>query len=269
MPKEIEKIKTLYGISPEATCEKIHDGTDNAVYVISDKGNRFVLRESKRINDPNKDLQFELDLLKNLANKGASTPKIILTNTGEPLIFINNTEYTLFHFVEGFGISEPTQELLKREVIRTGGKALGTLHQHTQKLDLGEKKGRHIFTEIERFENLNKECQKRFSDYEEAAGYIAQFSKEAREKIKDKKLLSGVIHNDYRIQNLIFQSDVNCSIIDFDWACYGPLIKDVALAVGEWSYFDIKTGPSKEAIDQFLKGYNETAPQPIEYGSEY
>lgn len=142
------------------------------------------------------------------------------------------------------------------------------LHQYTQKLDLGEKKGRHIFTEIERFENLSKECQKRFSDYGEAASHIAQFSEEAREKIKDKKLLSGVIHNDYRIQNLIFQSDADCSIIDFDWACYGPLIKDVALAVGEWSYFDIKTGPSREAIDQFLKGYNETAPKPIEYSPE-
>lgn len=80
--------------------------------------------------------------------------------------------------------------------------------------------------------------------------------------------MEGAIHNDYRIQNLIFLSDTDCTLIDFDWSCYGPLIKDVALAVGEWSLFDFNKGPSQEAIDQFLKGYNSTSPQKINYDKE-
>jgi len=106
---------------------------------------------------------------------------------------------------------------------------------------------------------------KQFDGYESLLKEAKEFR--TRGEQAAKKSAVGIIHNDYRIQNLIFIGQELC-LIDFDWACHGPFLKDVGLALAEWSLFDPESGPSKEAVDQFLGGYNSAAPFRVDFNSD-
>jgi thiamine kinase-like enzyme len=53
------------------------------------------------------------------------------------------------------------------------------------------------------------------------------------------------------------------SLIDFDWSCPGPFIKDVALALVEWSFPDGGIQPREDIIVAFLSAYNKNSPVKI------
>ena len=73
---------------------------------------------------------------------------------------------------------------------------------------------------------------------------------------------TSLIHNDYRPGNVFFDTNERLAgIIDFDWSCVGPTIKDVALGALEWSFPDGATEPNFQLFDSFLEGYNSTADQ--------
>jgi len=70
----------------------------------------------------------------------------------------------------------------------------------------------------------------------------------------------GLIQNDFRPSNVFFDdSDHLAGIIDFDWSCIGPIIKDIALGVLEWSFPDGAAAPDFMIFNSFLAGYNSIA----------
>jgi len=71
------------------------------------------------------------------------------------------------------------------------------------------------------------------------------------------------VHNDYRPGNVFFGGDKVSAILDFDWSCKGPAIKDVAHALCEWSFPDAAKRHWQDVFDTFLKGYNQMAKNKI------
>jgi Ser/Thr protein kinase RdoA (MazF antagonist) len=47
-----------------------------------------------------------------------------------------------------------------------------------------------------------------------------------------------IIHNDFRVQNVLFQDENISAILDFDWSCVGNPLKDLGHALVEWSFPD-------------------------------
>ena len=260
--KFLLQIESEYGLLQPLSFDHIHNGPDNDVYIVTDGGGyKYILREGKRVG---KKVSFELDVLAKLSQANFSSPKPIQTNSGAYSISIDNTQLVLFEYIQGEQIAKILPEHFKIDIIERGGRKFGELHTLTNNMQMATLPIRNVFTEYERFLKLDINTLKHFSDYETLAEHIKTFYSEAKSRISAGGELYGVIHNDYRIQNTLYTKD-DVYIIDFDWACYGPLLKDLGLAITEWS-----TGmfSSPIEINKFLKGYNETAPRKVEYDKD-
>jgi Ser/Thr protein kinase RdoA (MazF antagonist) len=75
--------------------------------------------------------------------------------------------------------------------------------------------------------------------------------------LKSKKNLEiyGVIHNDFRAQNLLQKDNKILAILDFDWSCYGCFKKDLAQALTKWSLPDKAKTYWKDIFILFLDAY--------------
>lgn len=250
--------------------ELIHDGIDNRVYLVTDAAaKRYILRESKRTH-VSRSVAFEAATIALLIRSGIPTPAIVTTQSGLPGAVIDGHDATMFEHVPGFQFEDMSPELVARGILDVGARALGALHAATRGQAIPEAPKRTIFTELDRFVEIkNHPLLKGIDGYAELVSEAADLRERAEAMIRSSSADMGIIHNDYRIQNLIFQDDSRCSIIDLDWACPGPLLKDVGLAIAEWSMFDfVANVPSRSAIDGFIDAYNETAPAPVSYGKD-
>jgi len=202
-------IKSGYGFKGELSYYQIHDGPDNNVYAITVDGNKYALRESKRLG---KSVSFETEVLIKLNQLNFSVPKIIKTISGGYFLQAGDKQFVLFEYILGSQTDKLSPEHLETNLIERGASKLGELHSLTNSLNITAKPSRGIFTEFDRLLQLDKASLERFSDSDQVVEQVKGFYKEAKVRIESKKELYGIIHNDYRIQNLIY-SDKDCYII--------------------------------------------------------
>jgi Ser/Thr protein kinase RdoA (MazF antagonist) len=258
-------IESEYGLTGPLVFNQVHDGPDNNIYIVTDgKNNKYALRESKRVG---KNVVFEIELLIVLAKAGFSSPEPLLTRSGSYFIVAGAIQLVLFTYIKGTQVNKLEPGHLDGDVIEIGAKKLGEFHRLTNGLRIAAIPTRTLFTEYDRFLKIDKEKLRQFKNYEIVFDQANNFYKDARSKIDSKNELYGIIHNDYRVQNLIFNGN-DCFIIDFDWACYGPLLKDLGLAIAEWSMYTRSAGSSPEATERFIRAYNETAPHVVTYSED-
>lgn len=267
--KEKSEILKEYGLDESSIFNLVHKGIDNNLYIINDaEGKKYVLRESKR-KYYNKNIGFEVELLLLLTRLSIKAPNLIISRNNSYYVVASDRYFVLFGYIAGHQFESVSGELLLKNIIRLGGKKLGELHNATKNLDINIDSKRTIFTEFERFFSIPIEKLAQFDGYAEFLKYVNKFYNDSKNLMQNEKIKSGIIHNDYRIQNLIFSKDnTDASIIDFDWSCCGPFLKDIGLAIVEWSIFDFKRGPSREAIQQFIDGYNSIGLIQIKYNRE-
>lgn len=266
----LEQISEKYNIGPVIACELIHDGIDNMIYKLSSDSlnKKFVARVSKRSGE-HKSFDFEFELLRYLTYANFSIPKLIVSKSGNNSTYIDGVTCVVFEYIDGDVFHSANEELLRKGYIEIGGRLLGELHISTEIFQPDHVPKRTIFTEIERLKNCSKEDLGRFEGYQELVAHVDTFTKEAKKRMR-AGLPGGIIHNDYHIGNLIYAKDGSVAyMLDFDWACAGPFIKDIGFAIGAWSCGDIrKELPDTNRINTFLAGYNATAPHKINYDSD-
>ena len=69
----------------------------------------------------------------------------------------------------------------------------------------------------------------------------------------------GAIHADYFPDNVLFEDDAVSGVIDFYFACTGPLAYDLAIALSAWG-FDGSGRPSPDILEAFQRGYETIRP---------
>ena len=213
-----------------------------------------ILRISKRL--PIEDIKFEYEAIKHLSIGGIIVSEILITKTGDFYTLINGNVAVLFNFLNGHHIEVDKEHLPSETQAYNAGKGLGFMSNISSGFISSSPRKRNIFSELHRAiasANLFTE------QFEGGREFINQV-KDAIDFGKNQNEIEGLIHNDYRPSNVFFNnSDEFSGIIDFDWSCNGPLIKDLALAVVEWSFPDGATEPDFTIFDSFLDGYNSVA----------
>lgn len=259
----LEKILNQYNISEVAPIEMIRESGDNHVYTIGNK-EKNILRVSKRL--PIEDVQFEYEVLQHLSKNNFPVPAWIKTKDGNFYASTEDIEVAvMFGFLEGYHVSINKENLATKEQAYTAGRALGTMAEIGKTFKPSSTRTRNIFSELERAIE-NEETFKR--DFEGGEKFIVEV-KQAIKFGKENKLPVGLIHNDYRAGNVFFKNDKEINgVIDFDWSCVGPLIKDLALGVLEWSCSDGRTEPDFNIFDAFLDGYNSVSKEKYIKGKE-
>jgi homoserine kinase type II len=251
--EEIKKALLNYNLIETNPIVLLRESGDNFVYIVGEKDKK-VLRVSKRL--PIEDIKFEYEAVKYLSKGGIIVSKWLMTKTGEFYVLINGSVAVLFDFINGHHIEVDKEHLPTVTQAYNAGKSLGLMSNISSGFKSSSPRKRNVFTEFERALNFSEIFTEQFEGGRE---FINQVNK-AITFGKSQDEIEGFIHNDYRPGNVFFdENDEFAGIIDFDWSCNGPLIKDLALAVVEWSFPDGKTEPDFTIFDSFLNGYNSIA----------
>ncbi len=258
------KILDQYGMLETEPSELIRESGDNQVYVIGRNDYKKILRISKRL--PVKDVLFEFEAMEYLRRNDFPVAEWIKTREGNLFASADDAEVAvMFNFLDGHHANIDGDSLPTTKQAATAGRMLGTMAKLGADFTSPSTRQRNIFTEVNRALESEISFKKDFDGGEKFIDEI----KIAIAFAQESKSPAGLIHNDYRVGNVFFKNDAELSgVIDFDWCCIGPRIKDLALGVLEWSCPDGRTEPDFSIFDAFLDGFNSTSVEKISRSNE-
>ncbi len=251
----ISKALREYDLSEVVPISLVRESADNVVYVVGEKDKK-ILRISKRLAA--EDVAFEYAAIKHLVQNGAPVAHWLATKTGKAYSLIDGHVAVLFDFLPGYHINVDKDHLPTQVQAYSAGAGLGRMSNATSTFTSNAPRTRTIFSELERAISLEEIFVKNF---EGGVEFIAQV-KEALKFGRAQDEIVCFIHNDYRPSNVFFDENNQVTgIIDFDWSCMGPAIKDLALAIVEWSFPDGAIEADTALFQEFLDGYNSISNQ--------
>lgn len=260
----LEIIKSNYSFDEEKGITLLREGTDNAVYSFFDsEGKRNIARVGKR--KTSESIDFEIKLLNVLVEKGVKVAPVIKTIEGKDFVDKNGNAVACFEFIEGETTTIDDKISEKTDLIIQAGKALGEFHKATLNVSIPSEKRRTIFSEMDRVLDKPEKIKEMFEGGEEFIDDVKKSLDVAKLKTPDW----GIIHNDYNASNVLFKDSKVSAILDFDWACQGPLLMDVGYGAMAWSTPDKITEPNIEAFEGFINGYNSTGPIKINKDKDF
>lgn len=258
----LQKILNQYDIPEVSPTEIVRESSDNHVYLIGEK-NKKILRISKRL--PIEDIRFEYEALRYLSLNNLPVPRWVKTKDGNFYASVDEFEVAvMFDFLEGYHVHIGKDNLPTKEQAYAAGHTLASIAEIGRTFKPSSPRRRNVFIELDRVLQ-NEETFKK--DFEGGEVFVEQV-KEAIQFGRESESPMGLIHNDYRSGNVFFKNDNKISgVIDFDWSCIGPIMKDLALGVLEWSFPDGRVEPNFTIFDAFLEGYNSVVIEKITKGS--
>lgn len=217
----------------------IYHGSDNNVYLYSLPYGKYILREALRTKSDT-DLFFEREFSNFLYKKNIPVRKII----------DNMDKFTLLSYCNGDSLSVND---LNSEKAFNGGLALANFHKVATEYLLNTKviPTRKITDELERALVIKDKIISKFIDGDEFIKYVEQMIKSEYLHNLD----NCIIHNDFRVQNVLFENNRISAVLDFDWACMGNKLKDLGHSLAEWSYPDGGEF-NRDLFISFWNGYN-------------
>jgi len=253
MENLLSELLQNYELSESSPITLLRESGDNFVYSVGEKGKK-ILRISKRL--PVEDIKFEYEANKYLSSGGVIVPKWLTTKTGDFYVLVDGKVAVMFDFLPGHHIEVDKDHLPTKEQAYGAGKGLGLMSNASAGFVTTSPRKRNIFTELERAMAMSDT----FIDQFEGGREFIEQIQEMLDFGKNQHEIEGLIHNDYRSGNVFFNdNDEFAGIIDFDWSCIGPVIKDLVLAVVEWSFPDGAEEADWTIFDSFLEGYNSVA----------
>lgn len=256
----IKKIKDEYGIDI-SKIELLRDGSDNVIWdAMSIDGDRYAIRVSKR--EMGAEIAFESEWIRVLQKDGVPVVPIVLTEQGGSYSHLDDGKaLTVFNFLNGKHFSITTDESLSNHVIETAAEALARLHEVSRISNVQASRKRTVFSELERVivhKDLILGKTPGGKEFIEAVSEMLQWG-------KSQRFDPVLVHNDYRIGNIMFDEKDNLlAILDFDWSCLGPAIKDIAHSLAEWSFPDGAEKHNEHTFSVFLDGYNKSSKFPVQ-----
>jgi Ser/Thr protein kinase RdoA (MazF antagonist) len=247
-----------YSADSKEQINLIRDGIDNNVYTFRTLDNqKLIARVNKTGQIPS--LQFEVNLVKELIDRNVPTAKVVPSKNNELFIEITPKQALVcFEFIQGHPIEYGPDYVPKTSLVKQAGSALGIFHQATLNLSLKIARKRTIYTELENSLTNQTNIINTYNDGESFINGV----KDTLSKAKSNKYDSpaGIIHNDYNTSNVLFKNMNLQAILDFDWACPGPLLMDVGYGAMSWSTAEKNTKPNETAFCTFISSYNLTSP---------
>lgn len=245
------KIIKQYDIPRDVSIELLRDTDYNTVFLIHDKIKK-ILRISKK-NAPS-DLIFELDAIEFLIQNNIPTAKWIKNKKNQSFSRIGDFFGVVFEFINGKHVLVDKNNYPTKTQAFQAGALLGKFHNKSKNFNTKSAKGRTIYTELVKILDDKENFKQKYSDgqsFIQEVKKMIDFARSSTDQI-------GLIHNDYRPHNVFFGKTNIKALIDLDWSCTGPLIKDLALGLVEWSFPDGAKKTRQYIFDNFLRGYNST-----------
>lgn len=257
MKKIREQIELLYNFKAVSVeCFKSSD--DNSVYKMRTEKGKFCVRIGKRKGKDIDESVIELRFLQYLKSIGCPVAGVIPTKGGELVVLSEVGVMTVFEWIDGDALSPSLDHYPTEAQAHNAGGVLADIHKASFRYEIVTPPKRKLTSELERILELKEKVLARYSNGEE---FLANVSELIEFSVNYGNHNTILIHNDFRPQNVLFGDD-NCKdnvlgVIDFDWICVAPTVKDLALALVEWSFVDGDVAACAKVLRAFLSGYLE------------
>lgn len=240
----IEELADDYGLGHVQAFNAIPQGSVNSNYLLETNRGKLLLRIDEVKSEM--EVKREIDLLAFLRKHSFPCPHPLQDRKGRYYRDYRNKCLSIFKYHDG--------RILLPERLRPGhleaiGRALAELHV----IGKGYKKGIDNRFSFERIADLYHHVRGRLPDYFRKISRTLDDEVEYLNHYLEGKLPKGVIHGDLFADNLVFRGEKLVVMLDFESACRGKFIFDIATAVNALCFVD-----GQYSLDRFrylLRGY--------------
>ena len=235
--REANRIADEFGLGDMLSFSGIRNGSVNTHYLLETKKGRFFVKIDEVKSEV--EVKQELELLLYLKRQGCPCLQPIKSKTGKYYQEFHGKNLSVSRHLEGV---EPPLESMTPSHLSVLGHALADLHLTGR----GYKKGidnRFGFTKIG---NIYREVRKQLPSPLKNIIRVLDDEFSYLENYLDNNLPKGIIHGDLFPDNVRLRGSRLTGIIDFEAACRGKLIYDLATAVNALCYLE-----GRYRIDRF------------------
>ena len=222
----------------------IPEGSVNTNYLLETAKGKFLVRIDEVKGES--EVRREIDLLAFLRKHTFPCPHPLQDRMGRFYRDYDNKCVSIYRYHEGRVLSvmrlRPTQ-------LETIGRTLGELHV----IGKGYKKGIDNRFSFERIADLYLSVRNRLPNYFRKITRTLEDEIEYLTRYLEGKLPKGIIHGDLFADNLLFRGERLTAMLDFEAACRGKFIFDIATAVNALCFVD--GGYSLDRFRYLLHGY--------------
>ncbi|OGQ75311.1 MAG: hypothetical protein A3G40_12765 [Deltaproteobacteria bacterium RIFCSPLOWO2_12_FULL_57_22] len=247
--KEVGKIVEEFGLGDLISYSGIRHGSVNTHYLVETKKGRFFIK----IDEIKSELEVkqELELLLFIKRLGFPCLQPIKSKTGKYYHDFHGKCLSVSRHVDG--VELPLEKLTPSH-LEVLGHALANLHL----IGRGYKKGIDNRFGFSKIVTIYREVRKQLPSHLKHIIRVLDDEASYLENYLDNNLPKGIIHGDLFPDNAKFKGSRLVGIIDFEAACRGKLIYDLATAVNALCYLD-----GRYRIDRFeplITGYESLRP---------
>lgn len=227
----------------------IRQGVENSNFRLETSEGRYILTlYEKRVRE--RDLPFFIGLMEHLAACGLPCPSPIKGRDGQALRRLNDRPAAIISFLEG-----RAPERITPDICRAVGQGLARVHVAGQGMKLRRDNALRLPAWVDLFAN----CAARADEVK--PGLAAQVEKELDFLLTrwPNALPEGVIHADLFPDNVFFDGDALCGLIDFYFACNDFLAYDLAITMNAWC-FEREVAFNVTKAQAMMQGYEGIRP---------
>jgi len=247
--KEIAKLADEFALGDVISYSGIRNGSVNTHYLIETKRGRYFAK----IDEVKSELEVkeELDLLLHLKKQGFPCLQPLKSKTGRYYWDVQGKCITLSRYLDG--VELPVESLTTTH-LETLGHALADLHL----IGRSYKKGIDNRFGFNRIVAIYREVRRQLPSHLKNIVRVLDDEFSYLENYLDNNLPKGIIHGDLFPDNVKLKGNRLVGIMDFEAACRGKLIYDLATAVNALCFID-----DRYRIDPFealISGYETLRP---------
>jgi homoserine kinase type II len=247
--KEISKVADEFTLGDLISYSGIRNGSVNTNYLLETKRGRFFLK----IDEVKSELEVkqELDLLLHLRKQGFPCLQPLKSKAGKYHLEAQGKLLTVSRYLDG---AELPAEALTTAHLSILGHALANLHL----IGRGYKKGIDNRFGFNRILAIYREVRRQLPTHMKNIVRVLDDEFSYLENYLDNNLPKGIIHGDLFPDNVKFKGSRLVGVMDFEAACRGKLIFDLATAVNALCFVD-----QRYRIDRFealISGYESLRP---------
>jgi homoserine kinase type II len=219
---ELDELVADYGLGRLVLSDGVPRGSVHTHYLLSTTKGKFILK----IDEVKSELEVkrEIDLLLFLRKYGFPCPQPLVDRRGRQYRELGGKCISVYRHIQG-ETTEPDD--LRPGQLENVGRVLADLHL----IGKSYKKGIENRFSFERVFELYRDLRGRLPSYfrkvvrtlDEEVDYLRSYL--------EGKLPKGVIHGDLFHDNLLFKGDKVVAVLDFEAACRGKFVFDLATAV--------------------------------------
>ena len=247
--KDINKIVDEFALGELNSYAGIKNGSVNSHYLIETKRGKFFAKIDEVKSEV--EVKQELDLLLHLRKQNFPCLQPVKSKGGRLYLDLQGKSLTVSRYIDGV-------ELASKAMTPIHLSALGHILANLHLIGRSYKKGIDNRFGFNRIVSIYRDVRRQLPSHLKNIVRVLDDEFSYLENYLDNNLPKGIIHGDLFPDNVKFKSNRLTGVMDFEAACRGKLIYDLATAVNALCFLD-----NRFRIDRFealISGYESLRP---------